>query len=448
MSFGLSPTEGRVLLAASQLGLILDVIRSSLATVTSLRLNLQGPAIVGQLSDDPYGLLQLSGCCPAVRQLAVGGRVPRSLLRMLGSTVTELEVLGARILPAAAEGLPELLPLLKQVTVKEYTPHPFNDDPMFDFSKMCSVERFSIPSLRLEAAEWWACLPPNLQRLELAGVLTPPPAAVVGNLRVLHLEPKHLFCLCSAKGLAGLLRAAPRLQRVECHCEHISILSGLEGHYHDMHPDGAGVEALAADVTQLSSWHEANAVSWTFKFRCFDITQLDQFLEAGPVTSGFTHVMLATRLEDWEDEPYEPLDLTADLLQLVATGFPDMHTLELRNIEACVDISKPSASLLGGLRCLSLISCAGVTCNGLTALIHQLPELRELHCGDCAGMGKEQGDVISSAMSACGRVILVEVWPDESEHELSDLVDPSTSSSEWEEVCGEDLEILLQTVLQ
>lgn len=394
---------------AQQLSIFLSAARDPLATVTSLKLRLpksnsrvhaptpptHGSSLLQSCillpTRDPYGLSALAGLCPAARHLSVDGCVSHVLLQCLGSTLTSFEFHASHMPASTIERFHEALPNVTTISIQGYSNKGPSGPSAFisgcDLSRMTGVRHLKVSELHIHTDLIWDSLPPNLVSLSCAGVhLAPPSSVSLKQLQCLHLTGPA----CTLKALAGLFQSAPALLKVTAVTATLQVNSGLAS---GGPLEQTAIATLAADLTLLDSRHKACVALFSYAVVFEDCEGLLTVLQRVSVLPAFTQLAL-----DWVS-----VHMSAQLLELLGSVFPNMDTLELSDSETVDDRMLMSLLPLRNLKQFTVRSCPLVTVQVLTFLCCQLPSLQVLTCIDLEGVSKEQTQLLEAMMTAIGR---------------------------------------------
>lgn len=390
-----NPLADQPSLQAQQLRLFLQATKSALATVTSLRFKLPAPAPDVPPTDDPYGLSALAGVCPSVQHLGIVGSPAPMLLSLLGSKVTHFEIESPQMHHDTIEQLHELLPVLKELTISNYSQDELQAaicvSSPYNLSRLTGVQALYVPKLHIHSPAMWASFPPNLMRLSCAGVHLPPPAP--GSLD--HLQTLRLVgSTCTADALAGIFRSAPNLLHVESCNATIDVDSGfVAGEL-----DSDVIAALSRDLVLLNDKHAAGITACPFSIIFYDCEHLAMALAGMPVLPGFTEVIL-----EWVS-----VVTSSQVLDTLCSVFTEVETLEMSNSESLNDAMLMALLPMKRLKCLTLRQCPLVTAQGLTFLLCQLPLVKELNVLECEAVTQEQVELLQDMLATIGRELVLE----------------------------------------
>lgn len=306
---------------------------------------------------------------------------------------------------ATIEQLHELLPLLTELIISKYRPmysKSFGGVAVpYNLTGLIGLEHLNLPNSTVRSAVW-ASFPKNLKRLTFRELDGPPPLSTCQNqLQVLHLT--DCSSQISLTDLAGMLRAVPALQLLQYKEQIIQLCFDLES---NQGADPLEVQTVARDMLLLHSRHEAGVLPQTFALWLEEGACVFAIMRALPVLSSVSAVLIYVGAQ-------LAADLTAELLSLIVSAFPNIKDLSFMHSTMLDDGMLLLLLPLQKLTQFSLRYSPKVTNQGLTTLFYQLFALQNLDCDLCSqpcqhhGVTGEGLRLLQIEMASIGRQISI-----------------------------------------
>ncbi|MEW5307094.1 MAG: hypothetical protein WDW36_009512 [Sanguina aurantia] len=371
---------------AAHLSAFLKQAGAPLSSVTSLSLLLMDKGSstvdVGILHE---ALSQLVHACPMLASFTCVGCWSKAVLSALSEACPLLSELAVSApereedlpyLQGALRLLPSLLPGITRLTLlSDSCPADYK---LPDMSRNAQLRSLSLPGYELDRACLWRKLPPRLQHLRCLSVDTGPSVATHGAGTTLELLT-HMQSITVVYGdeeagfevevAAGLLRAMPNLQALQCGGAHPRVKPVLVLFLDpDTSPARASADlALLRDASGVAGTREA-----VYQVTCCHVpTRLLR-----PITAALPRMGGVTACRF--------LQCTPGTLSLLARVFPDAQDLQLKCFVGFDDRELQALVAYGQLTRLELLNCHQATPKGLISLCTLMPGLRRIRCHNCA----------------------------------------------------------------